>query len=58
VPEGAAPLPREIVRQVAVDNAAVRLYSRLGFRVVRSDGAALTMLKTLDVRSPGASLEV
>ncbi len=46
------------VLSVALDNPAVWLYSRLRFEVVRSDGTALVMLKTLDVRSPGASLEV
>jgi len=53
-------VPSSILRalSVAVDNPPVWLYSRLGFEVARSDGAALAMLKTLDVQSPGASLEV
>ena len=56
--QAAQPHYRALSLSIAVDNPALRLYSRLGFAVVRVDGAALTMLKTLDVRSPGASLEV
>jgi GNAT superfamily N-acetyltransferase len=46
--QAAQPHYRALSLSVAVDNPAVRLYSRLGFRVVRSDGASLIMLKTID----------